>query len=211
MKNRKGFTIVELVIVIAVIAILAAVLIPTFSGVIQKANDSAALQEATSTMKSALAMSQSGTLADNTLFLVGDNSGIVHSYVYSGNSIGEDTNNTIKDGEFETALIFKNPVENSAQYNTIIINDKLATAMKTATTGGDQAKVCAMIKGALGIETLATLAVVPSGGETGVATGASYKLVDNKGTADVDTDDVTWSVFVNSDFAKDVVVFTFAN
>lgn len=40
MKNlkRKGFTIVELVIVIAVIAVLAAVLIPTFSNVINKAN-----------------------------------------------------------------------------------------------------------------------------------------------------------------------------
>lgn len=36
--NKKGFTIVELVIVIAVIAILAAVLIPTFAGIIRKAN-----------------------------------------------------------------------------------------------------------------------------------------------------------------------------
>lgn len=45
-NNRKGFTIVELVIVIAVIAILAAVLIPTFSGMVNKANDSATLQEA---------------------------------------------------------------------------------------------------------------------------------------------------------------------
>jgi len=44
--NKKGFTIVELVIVIAVIAILAAVLIPTFSGVVAKANKSATLQEA---------------------------------------------------------------------------------------------------------------------------------------------------------------------
>ena len=40
MKNlkKKGFTIVELVIVIAVIAILSAVLIPTFSNLIKKAN-----------------------------------------------------------------------------------------------------------------------------------------------------------------------------
>ena len=40
MKNvkKKGFTIVELVIVVAVIAILAAVLIPTFSDLIKKAN-----------------------------------------------------------------------------------------------------------------------------------------------------------------------------
>ena len=36
--NKKGFTIVELVIVIAVIAILATILIPTFSNVIAKAN-----------------------------------------------------------------------------------------------------------------------------------------------------------------------------
>ena len=45
-SNKKGFTIVELVIVIAVIAILAAVLIPTFSSVVDKANASAAFQEA---------------------------------------------------------------------------------------------------------------------------------------------------------------------
>lgn len=44
--NKKGFTIVELVIVIAVIAILSAVLIPTFAGVTTNAKKSAALQEA---------------------------------------------------------------------------------------------------------------------------------------------------------------------
>ena len=49
MQNKKrGFTIVELVIVIAVIAILAGVLVPTFTGIVKKAKASAALQEATS-------------------------------------------------------------------------------------------------------------------------------------------------------------------
>lgn len=42
---KKAFTITELVIVIAVIAILAAVLIPTFSSVISSARESAAMQE----------------------------------------------------------------------------------------------------------------------------------------------------------------------
>lgn len=45
-KGKKGFTIVELVVVIAVIAILAAVLIPTFVGLIQKANESTAFMDA---------------------------------------------------------------------------------------------------------------------------------------------------------------------
>lgn len=44
--NKKGFTITELVIVIAVIAILAAVLIPTFATIINKANASNALSTA---------------------------------------------------------------------------------------------------------------------------------------------------------------------
>ena len=42
--KKKGFTIVELVIVIAVIAILAAVLIPTFASIIENSNKSAAMQ-----------------------------------------------------------------------------------------------------------------------------------------------------------------------
>ena len=39
-KLKRAFTITELVIVIAVIAILAAVLIPTFTSLINKANQS---------------------------------------------------------------------------------------------------------------------------------------------------------------------------
>ena len=56
--NKKGFTIVELVIVIAVVAILAAVLIPTFSSLIKKANESADIQ---------LARNLNNTLAYSTV------------------------------------------------------------------------------------------------------------------------------------------------
>ncbi len=50
-KSQRAFTIVELVIVIAVIAILAAVLIPTFSTVIGRAEESRALAEARNAWK----------------------------------------------------------------------------------------------------------------------------------------------------------------
>lgn len=57
MKNTKkrGFTIVELVIVIAVIAILASVLIPTFTKVVEAAKASKNLQEARNAYTEALA------------------------------------------------------------------------------------------------------------------------------------------------------------
>ena len=54
--NKKGFTIVELVIVVAVIAILAAVLIPTFTGIINKAKLSSD-QQAVRNLNTALATS----------------------------------------------------------------------------------------------------------------------------------------------------------
>ena len=54
--NKKGFTIVELVIVIAVIAILAAVMIPTFGGIIETAQESGEMQKVTAAYKEAYAL-----------------------------------------------------------------------------------------------------------------------------------------------------------
>ncbi len=53
--NKKGFTIVELVIVIAVIAVLAGVMIPTFTGIVAQANLSAVQQRGVNAYKQAYA------------------------------------------------------------------------------------------------------------------------------------------------------------
>lgn len=68
MKNTKkrGFTIVELVIVIAVIAILASVLIPTFTKVVQAAKDSKNLQEARNAYTEAFAEHLTETAEERT-------------------------------------------------------------------------------------------------------------------------------------------------
>lgn len=71
-KAKRGFTITELVIVIAVIAILAAVLIPTFSNVINRANESAAMQEAKSewdNFSPEVVLSEDDTLGDDFLLV----------------------------------------------------------------------------------------------------------------------------------------------
>ncbi len=64
-KLKKAFTITELVIVIAVIAILAAVLIPTFSNVIENANESAALQTSRNALTEYLAQVTGDEEPDN--------------------------------------------------------------------------------------------------------------------------------------------------
>ena len=39
MKNKKGFTLVELIVVLVILAILAALLVPALTGYIDKANN----------------------------------------------------------------------------------------------------------------------------------------------------------------------------
>lgn len=71
--NKKGFTIVELVIVIAVIAILAGVLIPTFATVVTKANQSKAMQEAKNEYEAYLAEYAATLTGDkNYVIVAGD-------------------------------------------------------------------------------------------------------------------------------------------
>lgn len=87
-KKKRGFTIIELVIVIAVIAILAGVLIPTFSSVIEKANKSARLQTATQALTAALTTQKDGALKDGTIIEVDG-----YRFTYTAGKLGEEVKN----------------------------------------------------------------------------------------------------------------------
>ena len=90
--NKKGFTIVELVIVIAVIAILAAVMIPTFGGIIETAEKSGVLQVATAAYKEAYGLALADGKIDNT------DTYTVESYTFTFSGTLSDPTYTVTDG-----------------------------------------------------------------------------------------------------------------
>ena len=84
MKNtkKKGFTIVELVIVIAILAILAAVLIPTFASLVKKANEANAQTEAKNLITEMLAniLGRGDEAADLVIVTKKGNEAYVYGY-----------------------------------------------------------------------------------------------------------------------------------
>ena len=72
-REQKGFTIVELVIVIAVIAVLATVLVPTFGDLIGRAQAAAATQQVANAYKEALvkALADDGIITEDEEVTVG--------------------------------------------------------------------------------------------------------------------------------------------
>lgn len=119
--SKKGFTIVELVIVIAIIAILAAILIPTFANVISDARDSAAASGA---------------------------KGAYTEYITKAETLeGEIATDFIFDNDTERVVVYKNgaPVMNGKEvklYKNVAdaLNENFNVADDPATTEVNEAK-----------------------------------------------------------------------
>lgn len=70
-KNKKGFTLVELIVVLVIIAILAAVLVPTMSGYISRARKTAAQSDCKS-----IVTAYQAAVADNMDAITANNADI---------------------------------------------------------------------------------------------------------------------------------------
>lgn len=94
-KNlRKGFTTVELVIVIAVIAILATALIPTFSGLINSANETKDMNAARQAYNDYMLKKAQTGGADDTYYIhSGD-----HYYLVTKGKLDTKAVDTLPDG-----------------------------------------------------------------------------------------------------------------
>ena len=200
MKNKKGFTIVELVIVIAVIAILAAVLIPTFSTVIAKANQSSAQQTATSALKAGLLMTNTAQLPADTVILVDSDKNAStnadYGYKYKNGNELEQVE-IVKNNAFDSTLL-----PTTGKTYTLLIGDAFGTFSEdetvTATSGSvtagtNQALILSILKYAFGSND-ATVGFKKD------ANNAFSNFTVTLGTT-------TYDVFTSVDMPKNVVVF----
>lgn len=134
-NKKRGFTIVELIIVIAVIAVLAAVLIPVFSGLIQQGKDAEA-KVVVNTLNKGLAMTTTKPATmQSALEAVETNVGINvakldETYAKTGNKI-------LWDSEYNTFLFVTKDGEKVSAPNVDKFTDKEINLWAVAKTTDD--------------------------------------------------------------------------
>jgi len=147
MKKTKGFTLVELIIVIAVIGVLAAILIPVFSNVINKANQKSALSDARNAVEEFVAAVTTGegtSMPESVMFAEKGNK--VYAFTYTqqggveaideqGKKIETDFATTVAD--YEQELVANNTIKARSESETVDMfnaakNGGIKTGLRTS-------------------------------------------------------------------------------
>ena len=147
MKKTKGFTLVELIIVIAVIGVLAAILIPVFSNVINKANQKSALSDARNAVEEYVAAVTTGegiSMPDSVMFAEKGNK--VYAFTYTqgggveaideqGKKIDPDFATTV--ANYEAELVANNTIKARSESETVDMfnaakNGGIKTGLRTS-------------------------------------------------------------------------------
>lgn len=122
-KTNKGFTIVELIIVIAVIGILAAILIPAFSNIIEKANAKSAYSDARGALSTYLANTSTDdegvTVKEGTIFVV-EKAKKLHVFKFESNQLVVD-GEPIDMGDFDVTDEETYPADLSDKLGTNVV------------------------------------------------------------------------------------------
>ena len=210
MKNKlkKGFTIVELVIVIAVIAILAAVLIPTFSSITNSARESAALQEAKSGSETILALT-TGTLPENSAFLVADDEESDtndYTFVFYGQKI-QNVSAVTDYGDIVNACSRDDVVASDGKkkgYIVYVSTKALTSANDQVTNGPINVNVANRILSAIGVT-----ATVTDGTDNNYTVSASRDYAMWNFTKDGNT--YYFNIYWTSDFNPTLIAFMGGN
>lgn len=139
-NNKKGFTLVELIVVLVILAILAALLIPALTGYIDKAKRKSIVAETRQAVMAAqtLVDEKYGSVNVGTAITFGDGKDITYTAVEELAEVKGTVSNIVMNAADDATTDASHPAGTVVQTLTYITSDgKVCVYTKGATSGTD--------------------------------------------------------------------------